>query len=244
MLKSSLLDGGSTNLRLSSSAYDILVEDCFKYGFVKNNKPNISYIISKLAKELTEYRVDLHEELLKNNSSDEFVVRNIETNIFNIYHKKLNYICDDSYVNVGYRVSKEFMPYIKDIFFEILEKFDMNFASYIRSIIHEYCSRTDSQRELFLNYSLVKKIRNAIKQERIVSVVNDGMQDDLLLVAIEQNNYGFNYLLGLSSNKETSLFLPLSKTERLVITKERMTVNNDDFNKILSHFSEFIEEKE
>ena len=27
MLKSSLLDGGSTNLRLSSSAYDILVED-------------------------------------------------------------------------------------------------------------------------------------------------------------------------------------------------------------------------
>lgn len=70
------------------------------------------------------------------------------------------------------------------------------------------------------------------------------MQDDLLLVAIEQNNYGFNYLLGLSSNKETSLFLPLSKTERLVITKERMTVNNDDFNKILSHFSEFIEEKE
>lgn len=120
----------------------------------------------------------------------------------------------------------------------------MNFASYIRSIIHEYCSRTDSQRELFLNYSLVKKIKNAIKQERIVSVVNDGMQDDLLLVAIEQNNYGFNYLLGLSSNKETSLFLPLSKTERLVITKERMTVNNDDFNKILSHFSEFIEEKE
>lgn len=35
MLKSSLLDGGSTNLHLSSSAYDILVEDCFKYGFVK-----------------------------------------------------------------------------------------------------------------------------------------------------------------------------------------------------------------
>ena len=30
MLKSSLLDGGSTNLRLSSSAYDILVEDEYR----------------------------------------------------------------------------------------------------------------------------------------------------------------------------------------------------------------------
>lgn len=244
MLKSSLLEGGSTNIRLSSSAYDILIEDCFKYGFIKNNKPNISYIISKLAKELTEYRADLHEELLKNNSNNEATVRNIESNIFNIYHKKLNYICDDTYVDVGYRVSKEFMPYIKNIFYEALEKFDMDFASYIRSIIHEYCSRANPQRELFLYYSLVKKVKDAIKQERIVNIVNEGIQDELLVVAIEQDNYGFNYLLGLTANREMSLFLPLNKTERLALTKHKMELNNDDFNKILSNFSSFIEEKE
>ena len=54
MLKSNLLDGGSTNIRLSSSAYDVLIMDCYRFGFLRNNKENISYIISKLIKELTE----------------------------------------------------------------------------------------------------------------------------------------------------------------------------------------------
>ena len=242
MLKSNLLEGGSTNIRLSSSAFDVLVEDCFRYGYLKKGKANISYIISRLAKELTEYRIDLHEELLKNNKGNIELVKNIETNIFNIYLKKLNYICDDSYVNVGYRTSKEFMPYIKDIFYEILEKFDIDFASYIRSIIHEYCSRTITQRELFLNYSLIKLIRNSIKQGKIVNIVNDGIQDNLLVVAIEQNECGFNYMLGITPDRTMSLFLPLSKTERLVVTKNKMSISDDDYDKILSNFSKFVEE--
>ena len=78
MLKSNLLLGGSTNIRLSSSAYDVLLMDCNKYGFLRNGKENISFIISKLIKELTEYRNDLHEELLKNNNYDKKIVKTIE----------------------------------------------------------------------------------------------------------------------------------------------------------------------
>ena len=242
MLKSNLLSGGSTNIRLSSSAYDVLIEDCYSYGFLKNDKPNITYIISRLIKELTEYRNDLHNELLKKNNNDLKVVSNVENNIFNVYEKTLNYICDDSYINVGYRVSKEFMPVIKEIFYDILEKFNMDFASYLRSIIYEYCSRADSQRELFLNYSLVKQIKEAIRKESIINIVNDGIQNELVIVSIERSEQGYNYLLGLTSDKEMCLFLPLSKTERFEILKTKMEVNQEDYNKILEHFYKFLEE--
>ncbi len=244
MLKSNLLDGGSTNIRLSTSAYDVLINDCFRFGFVKNDKANITYIISRLIKELTEYRNDLHNELLKNNNHDKNIVRNIENNIFNIYLKTLNYICDDSYVNVGYRISKEFMPDIKNVFYETLEIFDMDFASYVRSIIYEYCSRTDSQRELFLFYSLVKQIKTAIKKENVLDIVNDGIQDELVLVSIESIDKGYNYLLGLTSDRKMCLFLPLSKTERVKTLKTKMHITQEDYNKIVDNFFKFLEENE
>lgn len=244
MLKSNLLSGGSTNIRLSSSAYDVLIEDCYCYGFLKNDKPNVTYIISRLIKELSVYRNDLHNELLKKNNNDLRTVLNVENNIFNVYEKTLNYICDDSYVNVGYRVSKEFMPDIKDLFYETLEKFNMDFASYLRSIIYEYCSRADSQRELFLNYSLVKEIKEAIRKGSIINIVNDGIQNELVIVSIERSKDGYNYLLGLTSDKEMCLFLPLSKTERFKTLKTKMEVSQEDYNKILKHFYKFLEEIE
>ena len=244
MLKSNLLYGGSTNIRLSSSAYDILIMDCNRFGFLKSGKENISYIISKLIKELTEYRNDLHDELLKKNNGDNKLVKSIENSIFNVYLKTLNYICDDSYVNVGYRVSKEFKQDIGNIFFETLEKYDMDFASYVRSIIYEYCSRADLQRELFINYDLVRRIKKAIKKESIVNIVNEGIQNELVLVSIEPTIYGFNYLLGITPDKTMCHFLPLSKTERLKIEKATMHIGQDDYNKILEKFNKFIEEND
>ena len=242
MLKSNLLEGGSTNIRLSSSAYDVLMMDCNRFGFMKNGKENISYIISRLIKELTEYRNDLHDELLKKNKGDNTLVKSIENSIFNVYLKTLNYICDDSYVNVGYRISKEFKHDIGDIFFETLEKYDMDFASYVRSIIYEYCSRADLQRELFVNYSLVRNIRKAIKKESIVNIVNEGIQNKLILVSIEPTIDGFNYLLGIEPDKKMCHFLPLCKTERLKIEKAIVHIGQDDYNKILEKFNNFIEE--
>lgn len=244
MLKSNLLDGGSTNIRLSSSAYDILIMDCNRFSFVKSGKENISYIISKLIKELTEYRNDLHDELIRKNNGDDKMVKNIENNIFDVYLKTLNYICDDSYVNVGYRVNKEFKQDIANIFFEVLEKYDMDFASYVRSIIYEYCSRADLQRELFVNYSLVRNIKKAIKKELVVNIVNEGIQNELIIVSIEPTIDGFNYLLGITPDKTMCHFLPLCKTERLKIEKTIVHIEQDDYNKILEKFNKFLEENE
>lgn len=158
--------------------------------------------------------------------------------------KTLSYICDDSYVNVGYRVSKEFKQDIGNIFFETLEEYDMDFASYVRSIIYEYCSRADLQRELFINYDLVRRIKKAIKKKSIVNIVNEGIQNELVLVSIEPSIYGFNYLLGITPDKTMCYFLPLSKTERLKIEKTTMHIEQDDYNKILEKFNRFIEEND
>ena len=242
MLKSNLLNGGSTNIRMSSSAYDILMMDCDRFGFVKNGKENITYIISKLIKELTEYRNDLHNELLKKNNGDGKLVKIVENNIFNVYLKTLNYICDDSYVDVGYRISKEFKHDIGNVFFETLEKYDMDFASYVKSIIYEYCSRTDLQRELFVNYTLVKNIKKAIKKEAIINIVNNGIQNEMILVSIEPTINGFNYILGITPDKTMCHFLPLCKTKRFKMQKEAIHIGQDDYNKILEKFNKFIEE--
>ena len=242
MLKSNLLDGGSTNIRLSSSAYNVLIADCYRFGILRNEQENISFIISKLIKELTEYRIDLHEELLNKNDHDFNFVRAIENNIFNVYQKTLNYICDDSYVNVGYRVSREFIKDIRLLFYDVLEKFDMDFASYVRSIIYEYCSRSDLQRELFLNYSLVKSIKKAIKKELLVKIINEGIQNELILVSIEPTAEGFNYLLGITQDKTMCYFLPLCKTEHFSIEKTKTHIDEEVFEKIIEHFEKFIEE--
>ena len=242
MLKSNLLEGGSTNIRLSSSAYDVLMMDCNRFGFLKNGKENISFIISKLIKELTEYRNDLHDKFLKNNNDDNELVKTIENNIFNIYQKTLNYISDDSYVNVGYRVNKEFKKDINNLFYETLEKYDMDFASYVRSIIYEYCSRADLQRELFLNYSLVKQIKKAINKELVVDIINGGIQNTIIIVSIEPTIDGFNYLLGITLDKQMCHFLPLCKTDYLKIEKTKIHVSQEDFNKIIVKFNDFIEE--
>ena len=242
MIKSNLLDGGSTNIKLSSSAYEVLVDDCYRFGFIKNDKPNITYIISRLIKELTEYRNDLHDELLKNNNYDKKIVKTIENNIFNIYLKTLNYICDDSYIDVGYRISREFLPYIQNLFYETLEKFNMDFTSYVRSLIYEYCSRTESQRELFLFFTLVKEIKKEIKKEHIVNIVNDGIQNELILVSIEIGQDGLNYLLGLTSDRKMCLFLPLCKTKYLKSQKIKMNVSQDEYDKIIANYYKFLEE--
>lgn len=242
MLKSNLLDGGSTNIRLSSSAYDILIMDCYRFGFLKNNKENVSFIISKLIKELTEYRNDLHEELLKKNNGNAEMVKVIENNLFNTYLKTLNYICDDSYVNVGYRVSKEFKNDVSKIFYDVLEKYDMDFTSYVRSIIYEYCSRSDLQRELFANYLLIKDIKKAIKKELVVKVVNEGIQDELILASIEPTTEGFNCLLGITTDKMECRFLPLCKTENIKLEKEIIHITQEDYNKLIAKFNVFIEE--
>ena len=156
----------------------------------------------------------------------------------------MNYICDDSYVNVGYRVSREFKQDIGNVFFETLEKYDMDFASYVRSIIYEYCSRADLQRELFINYDLVKNIKKAIKKESVVNIVNEGIQNELILVSIEPSTNGFNYLLGITPDKTMCYFLPLCKTERFKVGKTTVHIGQEDYNKILEKFSKFIEEND
>ena len=242
MLKSNLLEGGSTNIRLSKSSHDILVTDCYRFGLLRKDEANISFIISKLIKELTIYRENLHDEFLKNNKSDIHVVKSIENNIFNIYLKTFNYICDDSHINVGYRINKEFKQSIENLFYETLEKFDMDFTSYVRSIIYEYCSRSELQRELFLNYELVCQIRKCINKSCVTTIINDDVQNDMVLVSIEAVDNGYNYLLGISVDKKECYFLPLCKTKKIMMRKQIVEVSEDELDKITQHFKDFIEE--
>ena len=78
----------------------------------------------------------------------------------------------------------------------------------------------------------------------MVKIVNDGIQNDVVIVSIEPTVNGLNYLLGITPDKKMCYFLPLCKTTQFKIKKEKVHVTNEDYNKILEHFNKFIEENE
>ncbi|MCQ2772988.1 MAG: hypothetical protein MJ238_06950 [Bacilli bacterium] len=241
MLDSNLLHGGSTNIRLACSALEILEDDCGRFGFEKNGKPNICYILNKLICEMTKYRDKLHEQLLSENEGNEKIVKIIERSIFNTYLNNFSYISDDTYFNVAYRMSKEFKRSLEYVFFEVLEKYDTDFATYVRSIVYEYCSKNDSQRELLLNYSNVEKIRKAIQKKKITKFMSLNQEYVIVPVAIEVSPDKYNDVIGFAPDKVDCYLIPISSIQIVKISNDVCDLDERDYDVIAERYQKFIE---
>ena len=56
---------GSMNIKVSESISNILVGDCFRFGFIKNGEANFSGFINDIIPKLSKLREEKHNELLK-----------------------------------------------------------------------------------------------------------------------------------------------------------------------------------
>ena len=150
-----------TNILLPITVYDTLYHDAYYFGYEKNNTANISGFLNHLIPCLSKYRDDLHNTLLKNNNNNEELTLKIEENIYKIYFNKYDY-CDDGTINVPFRVNKEHYEDFLTIHDLYLIKYNMDFSSYVRSLLIEYSSKRIGQREFFYFYNKLNTIKEAI----------------------------------------------------------------------------------
>ena len=106
MKNSRLTFNSSTNFTLPIGVYQVLQRDAYYYGFVKNEKPNLSGFLNSLIPELSDYQEDLFSKLLKYNNGNEEMAKFCARSIHNVYLRPFAFH-DDGTVNVPFRISKD-----------------------------------------------------------------------------------------------------------------------------------------
>lgn len=238
-----------TNFDVSQIIYNILLRDSEYFGFMKNNKPNISGFLNSLIPNLAIYREELHRDFLKNNNNDENLSNIIEQNIYNVYLKTFD-MTDDSMVKIQFRVNKENRKDFIKIQDEFLTKYDMTFSKYIKSLLAEYASRPLFQREIFYNFKLNKVLINAIKNEMYVYIyLNDNSKVKIAPIDIEINpNTESNYIFGFSENKEKIYIIRYSLISSISKLNQKVELTEKDYEEISEleedYFNNYKDDKE
>lgn len=220
---------GSTVLGLSFGICQVIAWDCANFGFVKNEKPNFSGFLNHLIPELSAYRDDLHEKFTRYSQGDDELAKQIEGGIYNIYLRSFD-LNDDAEYSIPFRVNSLHRKDFELIYEEKLRKYDMDFTNYVRTLLGEYAIKPYYQRELFFCYRFQKEMQIAIQKKRICRYVNENNITDFIPVAIEQSFLSpGNYLLGISTDKQTPLILAWRDFNRLRITEQKSFLEDSDY---------------
>lgn len=236
-----LVDG--TNFKIASGIYDVIYNDCIYFGYIKNDKPNISGFLNHIIHHLSQYREDLHEQFLKNNNYDSNLVLLIENNIYNTYLKTFD-ISNDAKHKIQLRINKEHLETFINIVDKYLHKYNLDFTKYIRTLLLEYAIKPLYQREYFSIYIYSKIILKALKNSQFIKVRTiDGENVRLVPIAIE-NDYLQNqsYLFGYTQNKENIAIIKYSNIKAVTILDEYMGIEESDYDKLIETSNEFFEE--
>lgn len=233
-----------TNITLPIVIFNTLVSDAFHFGFVKNEQANLSGLLNCLIPCLAEYREDLHNNLLQANNNDEFLTNKIEENIYKVYFNKYNY-CDDGTIAVPFRVNKTHLQEFLEIFDNKLNKYNMDFTGFVRSLLIEYCSKRLNQREYFFFYRTINGIKNACIENRLCYFYTEVEKDCFIPVSIEvSQNSEVNLIVGINPTKETAYVLPLAYLQRIVITDTKIPITKKDCDFIYETLENYYEEME
>ena len=228
----------STNRKLSDGVCRVLAWDCHNFGFYKNNKPNFSGLLNRLIPELSKYRDDLHEKFLWFNNNNENITRQIEDNIYNVYVKTFD-IADSCFINVPFRISKNYTKDFAIIYEQKLKKYGLDFTNYIRTLLCEYAIKPYYQRELFFFYSFVENLKEQIKSSRLCYYVNCNKQEYFIPVAIEMNAKFENYIVGIKQDFLSSIFVPLRQAENVRFLTTVECLRDNDYDLISREWQEF-----
>lgn len=232
-----LVDG--TNFKISKNIYDLLVRDCYYFGFVKNNKANISGFLNHLIYHLAVYREDLHNTFLKKNNNNVEIVSIIENNIYSIYLKEFD-ITDDTKKSIQLRINKEHKSIFVKIIDEYLEKYNLDFTNYIRTLLLEYAVRPLYQREYYNIYIYSQIIVNAQKLCKFVKVRTDNDQFIFVPVGIELSPFGEQiYIFGFTKDKDIAV-IKYSEIKFISMLEYGLNIENDDYIKLFEKMHSFF----
>ncbi len=233
-----LIDG--TNFNISSTLYDTLCYDCYYFDYIKNEKPNISGFLNHLIYHLSQYREDLHDDFLKKNNYNEKLALTIEQNIYNVYLKTFD-ISDDSKVNIQLRINKQHLDTFIQIFDNYLNKYNMDFTNYIRTLLIDYAARPIYQREYFSIYNYSKIILQAQRQSRFINIRTKNETIKMTPVGLEKFylNDQF-YLAGFTENKEDIVIIKYSQIKSVTQLEDKLIINEKDYEAIIETINEYF----
>lgn len=229
-----------TNFNVSEIIYNILYNDCIHFGFIKNDKANISGFLNMLIPNLALNREMLHSEFLKNNNNDENMAIIIEQNIYNIYLKTFD-LTDDVKVNIQLRINKENKKEFLKIQDCYLKKYNMTFSMYIKTLLYEYAMRPLFQREILFILKVKNELLKALKQSLFVNFcLGDNLKIKMVPVDIAVNpKTDQNFIFGYSINKDIEV-IKISFINDLSLTDEKLSLTNNEYKEIVDLEIEFF----
>lgn len=236
---------GTTNIKLSASVCNILVTDCFNFGFVKNNLANISGFLNNIIPKLSKLRESHHNDLLKYNNNDEKITKIVESNIYNVYLKQFD-LEDENQINIPFRINnnaRNYFIYIED---NLLPLFDIDFTNYIRSLLKEYSIKDNIKRELCYFSEQLNDLKKSIKNNQFIKIcTNEKNVYKIIPVALEQSNVrNKNYIIGYDPVDTSIIFIELADIKNISYLKEEFILSDDQVERICNHAYDILNKEE
>lgn len=198
MRNSRLTFSSSINFTLPIGAYRILQGDAYYYGYLKNEKPNISGFLNDLLPALSDYQEDLYKNLLKYNNGETDVVKAVARSIHNVYLSPFTFH-NDGTTNVPFRIQKNRYDDFITIHDERLSFYNTDFTNYVRTLIVEYASKTFSQREYLFAFPIMRVIRESLMKNQLCKMYCGERAEVFVPVSVEVSPvYDHNYVVGIT----------------------------------------------
>lgn len=235
----------TTNLKLPASVCNILVTDCFNFGFVKNDLANISGFLNNIIPKLSKLREAYHNDLLKYNSNDEKLTRIVESNIYNMYLKQFD-LEDDNQINIPFRInnnSRNYFIYIEDI---LLPLFDIDFTNYIRSLLKEYSIKDNIKRELCYFSEHLDNLKKSIENNQFIKIrTKDKDFYKIIPVSLEQSSIrNRNYIVGYDPMDTSIIIIELAVIIDISYIKEEFILSDDQVEHICNYAYDKLNKEE
>lgn len=233
-----------TNFTVPVTIFNTLVFDAFHFGFVKNKVANLSGLLNHLLPMMSDYREDLHIDFLKQNNGDEILTRKIEENIYKTYFNKYDF-CDDGVIKIPFRVNKTHYEEFLKIHDLLLPKYNMDFCTFVRSLLLEYTTKRLCQREYFFHYRIISDLKNAIINRYLCRFYTNADCTTFIPMSLETSKLNEQtIIIGVNEGNDEFCALPLALLKKIVVDDDKhFDIANDDYSAIQTFFDEYDSEE-
>ena len=226
------------------AVYDTLYTDSYYFGFTKNDTANISGFLNVLIPKLVDYRNDLHMSILEFNNDDCEIAERIEENIYKLYFSKFDF-CDNGTTDISLRIGKANYNKFIEIHDVISSRYNMDFTSFVRSLLVEYSNQRIFKREFLYYYNEVQMIKRAIREKRYCTFYTHNEKQYFIPFSIEQSpNNNKNFIVGYNSENDTATIVQLNKINQIISTDYVGGYGEEECDFMQDFIDEFFSEEE
>lgn len=233
-----------TNIKVPITIFRTLVHDAFHFNYVKNGEANLSGFLNYLIPTMSNYRKNLHSQFLKQTNNDEDTTRKIEECIYKIYFNQYDF-CDDSTATIPFRINNIYYEKFLKIHDLVLEKYNMDFTKYIRSLLLEYSSKRLAQREYFYFFNSITQLKEATARSNPCNFYTHEDRISFIPISLEIAKNSKTYIVGITENKEELFILPLCMIKSFTVEEtKKILITDEDAESVYDYFKEYEESLE